>query len=146
MYGNLGVDQVYLLIDDKKINSLWLANFAYNLPILGDTGLEFTQQLAQQYQLNHHTPEFLSQYWNYQALIQHGEIEQFYQQPVDNIIKQFVRDTKDLHTARRAQAQEKSLYTPLVFRVEPDVTQKIFYYRLHPNVELKQYLIEKTLP
>jgi len=146
MYRNLGVDQVYLLINDSKINSLWLANFAGRLPILGDCGLEFTHELAQQYQLSHHDSEFLSQYWNYQALIQDGKIEQFYQQPVDNIIKQFVRDTKDLHTARRVQAQEKSLYTPLVFRVESDVTQKIFYYRLHPNVELKQYLIEKTLP
>lgn len=142
VYKSLGVDQTYLITEDNKITALWTANFSQDLDVLCDLDNQFVEWLAQQ-ALHDHDTKFLARYWNYQVLINNGCVEKLYQQPTDNLLKHFVRDTGDIHTAKAIKAHEQMLFTPLALRKDLDVSAKLFYYRLHPNSELKNYLLDK---
>jgi peroxiredoxin len=142
VYKSLGVDQTYLVTEDNKITALWTANFSQDLDVLCDLNNEFVEWLAKQ-ALHDHGTQFLGRYWNYQVLINNGHVEKLYQQPTDNLLKHFVRDTGDIPTAKAIKAHEQMLFTPLALRKDLNVSAKLFYYRLHPNIELKNYLLNQ---
>lgn len=141
MYRQWGVDQVYLVTDDQRYNLLALDTLTKNLPTIGDVNHEFVSQLGQHCNLQHHSPHDLSQYWNYQVLINNGDIEKIYYQPMDDLLKNLVRDTKDIGLAKQIQPMERFHLTPFFLKNSQWHTQKVLYYRLHPNIELKNYLL-----
>jgi peroxiredoxin len=141
MYQQWGVDQVYLITDDQRYNVIAVDTLSQGLPVLGDVGHEFVAELGQHCNLQHHLPRDLSQYWNYQALINNGELERVFYQPMDNLVKNLIHDTKDISLARQIQNMERFHLTPFFLKNSQWHTQKVLYYRLHPNAELKNYLL-----
>ncbi len=141
VYRQWGVDQVYLVTDDQRYNVLAIDTFAKQLPVIGDIDHEFVSELAQHCNLQHHLPRDLSQYWNYQALINNGELERVFYQPMDNLVKNLIHDTKDILLAKQIKPMERFHLTPFFLKNSQWHTQKVLYYRLHPNTELKNYLL-----
>lgn len=139
VYQQWGVDAVYLITNDQRYDVLAVDTMAKQLPVLGDVGGEFAQALGEHCGLQH-SPETLSRFWNYQALIKHGELEQVYYQPMDNLVKNLVYDTKDLDLAKQIQPLERFHLTPFFLKNSSYHTQRVLYYRLHPNADLKNYL------
>lgn len=141
MYQQWGVDQVYLITDDQRYNVIAVDTLSHGLPVLGDVGHEFVAELGAHCGLAHHSPRDLSQYWNYQVLINSGNIEQVYYQPMDDLVKNIIRDTKDVDLARQIRPMERFHLTPFFLKNSQWHTQRALYYRLHPNSELKNYLL-----
>ena len=143
VYRSLGIDQVYLVTEDNKITALWTANFSHHLEVLCDVDNEFVSWLGAHAQLDH-DKQFLARYWNYQVLVENGYVEKLYQQPTENLLKNFVHDTGDISTAKLVKPHQQMLFTPLALRKDLDVSAKFFYYKLHPNIELKNYLLSQN--
>jgi hypothetical protein len=141
MYQSWGIDQVYLITTDEKINFLWVNNLSRSLAVLGDVGNEFVAELGQLCQLEHHTPKNLTHYWNYQALINCGQLEKIYSHAMDNLCITVLKDTKDINLVNHVTKTEHLHLTPYFLRNSSYLTEKILYYKLHPNTELKNYLL-----
>lgn len=141
MYRAWGVDQVYFVTIDEKFNLLWVNNLARNIPVLGDVDYSFVAELGKHCDLSHHGAETLARYWNYQALIKDGQLEQVYAQPMDNLSLNVLRDTKNTVMARHIKDIEHLHLTPFFLRNHHELMQNILYYRVHPNTELKNYLL-----
>lgn len=143
MYKQWGVDQVYLITNDSKYNVLAVNTLGRGMSVLGDVNCEFVSALGQHCGIDH-PPEQLTRYWNYQVLINRGELEQVYYQPMDDLVKNLVKDTKNLGLARRIQPMERYHLTPFFLREHRELMQKVMYYRLHPNTDLKNYLLSTS--
>jgi peroxiredoxin len=141
MYQQWGVDQVYLITDDQRYNVIAVNTLSHDLPVLGDVGHEFVAELGANCGLERHSPRDLSQYWNYQALINNGDLERVFYQPMDNLVKNLIHDTKDISLAKQIHPLERFHLTPFFLKNSQWHTQKVLYYRLHPNAELKNYLL-----
>ncbi len=144
VYRQWGVDQVYLVTDDQRYNVLAVDTLSRQLSVIGDVNHELVSQLGQHCNLQHHSPHTLSQYWNYQVLINNGNIEKIYYQPMDDLLKNLVRDTRDIGLAKQIQPLERFHLTPFFLKNSQWHTQKVLYYRLHPNIELKNHLLESA--
>lgn len=141
VYKTWGVDEVYFVTHDDRYNFLWIDNLSRSIPVLGDVECSFVKELGRCCNLDHHDPAQLARYWNYQVLIKSGEIEKIYSQPMDNLAVNVLRDTKSLALAREIKNVEHLHLTPYFLRKDGVSMQKILYYRLHPNTDLKNYLL-----
>jgi hypothetical protein len=141
VYQQWGVDAVYLITQGERFDVLAVDTLSKGLPVLGDVNGEFTQALSKHCGLDQHSPEELSRYWNYQVLLNHGELEKVYYQPMDNLLKNLIRDTKNISLAKQIQPFEKYHLTPFFLKNSPWHTQQVLYYKLHPNTDLKNYLL-----
>jgi peroxiredoxin len=141
VYRQWGVDQVYLVSDDQRYNVLAVDTLSKQLPVIGDVSHEFVAELSAHCGLQHHAPEQLTRYWNYQVLINNGDIERVYHQPMDDLVKNLIHDTKDISLAKQIRPMEQFHLTPFFLKNSQWHTQKVLYYRLHPNTDLKNYLL-----
>jgi hypothetical protein len=141
VYKCWGIDKVYLITHDEKFNLLWVNNLARSIPVLGDVACEFVAELSQHCGLQHHSDQTLAKFWNYQALVNRGQLEKIYFQPMDNLALNVLKDTKNAIMARHVKSIEHLHHSAFFLRNHSELMEKILYYRLHPNTDLKNYLL-----
>jgi hypothetical protein len=158
-YKLLGVDEVYILSE-----SLWTHAFLNEhspLPSLSDIDNNFLTQLQALQNKTHQDIDFLSKNWAFQILINNGQIEQFYDQPTENYLKSMLKDgviksnSKFGHVIREViMPNEHLIFTPTflittslipasgIQKEKQDFAKFLYFYRLCPNIKLKQYLLD----
>lgn len=141
VYAAWGVDDVYFVTTDKKFDVMWVNTMTRSVPVLGDVDCEFVRELGKECGIGNHPPQDLANYWNYQVLINRGEIEKVYFQPIDQLLFHLLKDTKDVNLVKDLKSSEHLHLTPYFLRNSYDLTRRVLYYRLHPNMELKNYLL-----
>jgi hypothetical protein len=150
MYKLLGVDEVYFLTKSGLpfatiTNRGLVTSKEFGLPCLGDRDAEFMVYLNNLVNNNAHSPLHLSYYWNFQVLINNGEVEQITQQPLDNCLVTMLKDTKNVEALKKIGLKnEKLIWTPTFLSRTLTLARDIYYYRLHPNFELKKHLLKKS--
>lgn len=141
VYKNWGIDQVYFITQDEQYNFLWVNNLSRSITVLADVECEFVKELGVYCNLSHHSPATLARYWNYQVLINREQLEKVYSQPMDNLCVNVLKHSKDLDLVRHIRTTEHLHLTPFFLRNHASLTQRVLYYNLHPNTELKNYLL-----
>ena len=143
MYKMLGIDEVYFLTK-PGLSFATLINRDAKLPCLADTDLEFLHYLNQKVNNNDRTDAFLSAYWSFQALINDGEVEQITQQPLERALATMLKETKNVQAIKQLGIKDDTLiWTPTFLARTLKFARDIYYYRLHPNIELKKHLFKK---
>jgi len=126
---------------------------------LYDTNKSFIQYLATKYNKTLDI-DILFHTWNYQVLFNNGEIEQFYEQPTENCMKYVLE-----HTWRTQPAEFNGWFVWKLKNQQPEylesdelfhrrrlgtfennikIGKALFYYKLWPNTELDQYLLDTS--
>jgi hypothetical protein len=83
-------------------------------------------------------------YWTYQVLINDGEVEQITQQPLENYLATMLKDTKNVLALKSIGLKnEKLIWTPTFLSRTIKLARDIYYYKVHPNIELKKHLLGK---
>ena len=143
MYKALGVDEVYLVTGPKKLALTALTNIT-SLPCLGDIDGRFAEYLNSQVNDIEYDSKFLSRFWNYQALITDGQVEHITQQPLDNYFKKLLADTKQFDVVKKLGLEhEKLIWTTTFLSRTTTLARQVYYYKLHPNLDLKRHLFAK---
>ena len=143
MYYSIGIDQVYL-ITTSGLACMGQSSKISTLPVLGDIDQEFTKYLNAQINNNNHNALFLTRFWNYQVLINDGEIEQITQQPLDNYLVTMLKETKNVRLVRDLGLKNDTLiWTPTFLSRTINAARDVYYFRLHPNIALKKHLFKK---
>ena len=139
MYKELGVDEVYL-ISCSRLGLVGLLNRT-STPCIADIDAEFTLHLNSLVNKKEYSKQHLSAFWAYQVLINDGEVEQITQQPLENYLATMLKDTKNISALKEIGLKNESLiWTPTFLTRTIKLARDIFYYRLHPNIELKKHL------
>lgn len=136
LYKLLGIDEIYLICENVRYTINWIQSFSKGLVVIGDVDNQFTNYLNTQTNRSKKDLQSLSRYWIYQVLINDTHIEKLFQQPVENIKYHLFKDRKF-----KIEETEETLNTPIVFRNRLKMSKNVFYYNLHPNIELKKYLM-----
>lgn len=145
-YKHHGIDEVYLINScDGKLVLTMLESVWPHIPSLYDHDCEFVSVLKQHTGVAE-SVDFLSRYWNYQVLINNGQIEQFYGQPTRDYVKNLCRDGHGklvMQLGWLAKEDESlTIWKPTARRFENDWNTfgTVHYYKLCPNLALKNYL------
>lgn len=139
MYKLLGVDEVYLL-SRSRLGLVSLLNRT-TIPCMADVNSEFALHLNSLVNTKEYSKNHLSSFWAYQVLINDGEVEQITQQPLENYLATMLKDTKNIAALKAIGLKnEKLIWTPTFLTRTIKLARDIFYYRLHPNIELKKHL------
>ena len=144
LYKLMGIDQVYLISSTNRFALALLHNVCPELTALYDVDLAFVNRLGDTRKDANTVDRFkLANFWNYQVLVNNGAIEQLYAQPftVAEILK--YNDTRFSMSHMGPEfCKDSNLYTPMFLKCVPTITKSLFYSRLHPNLELKRYLLD----
>ena len=145
MYKSFGVDQVYLIVSDGFAFCSACPRY-HTLPIIGDVNREFTTYLNKQVNDNSRDASFLMRFWNYQVLITDGTIEHMTQQPLDNYLVTMLKETKNIGLVKDLGLKnDLMIWTPTFLSRTINAARDVYYYKLHPNLELKQHLFSKIV-
>lgn len=139
-YKAQGVDQIYL-VASSDIGFTNICNRVSTLSRLGDKNKEFVTHLNSLVNTNSRDGIFLSRFWNYQVLINDGEIEQITQQPLDNYLADFLKTTKKYNVVKDLKLKnDDMIWTPTFLGRTIDLARDMYYYNLYPNTPLKNHL------
>jgi peroxiredoxin len=142
LYKLLGIDQVYFITKNSPWVLLNAGTRTRTLETLGDVDNNFIRQLAEQQNITSRDVNFLSRYWNFQVLINNGQVERIDQQPIDSYFKQFIQETKRIDILQHlGPKNEHYLWSPTFLKFSP-FNGIVYYWRLHPNTDLKKYLFD----
>jgi hypothetical protein len=145
LYKLLGVDEVYFLVK-SGLSFATLTNRDQGLPCLGDSNAEFLLHLDSLVNNKVHPPLHLTTFWNFQALINDGKVEQITQQPLENYLVTMLKDTKNVKALQKIGLKnEKMIWTPTFLSRTLTLARDVYFYRLHPNIALKEHLLKKPL-
>ena len=143
------IDDVILLNSNNGIYSqIRLERFDINLLYVSDSDTEFVSWLKTK-QNKTQSVSYLAKFWDYQVLLNNGEIECFYEQPTENRIDKLINsklvDAEFLKKFEQlAQFDERLIFDRCSLRYGDEQTDqfggKLFYYNLWPNVKLEDYL------
>ena len=143
------IDDVILLNSNNGIYSqIRLERFDINLLYVSDSDTEFVSWLKSK-QNKTQSVSYLAKFWDYQVLLNNGEIECFYEQPTENRIDKLINsklvDAEFLKKFEQlAQFDEGLIFDRCSLRYGDEQTDqfggKLFYYNLWPNVKLEDYL------
>ena len=143
------IDDVILLNSNNGIYSqVGLEKFGINLLYVSDSDTEFVSWLKTK-QNKTQSVSYLAKFWDYQVLLNNGEIECFYEQPTENRIDKLINsklvDAEFLKKFEQlAQFDERLIFDRCSLRYGDEQTDqfggKLFYYNLWPNVKLEDYL------
>jgi peroxiredoxin len=143
MYKLLGIDQVYFLTK-SGLPYATLTNRDQGLPCLGDYNSEFLVYLDKLVNKTEHPVTHLSSFWTFQALINDGEVEQITQQPLENYLVTMLKDTKNVKALQKIGLKnEKMIWTPTFLARTLTLARDVYFYRVHPNIALKEHLLMK---
>jgi len=162
-----GIDDVYFV--DTRIGKFLLHQYKNrikqsSIPLL-TTSQEFIEYLRDQRSLTEKSLDFLSTFWNFQALFDNGELVHFTDSSVTNPVKDAIKtnpgfmkakmfnefiDGKDRTDKGKQYKQanfltekpELVLWIPILRYIEWDVAELLFYNHVWPNTSLDKYLIE----
>ena len=152
-YRELGIDEIYLM--PSAASGLFvIAKFEKNHPqiiSLYDNDNAFVSLLREQQNKTNFTVNELSKYWSFQALVNNGEIEQFYEQPLEHYVRHIIkaghRISLDTHKFFITEGDRFALDRATLMPFEQERKTPyghIYYFNLWPNTKLEQYLIDTS--
>lgn len=143
-----------LMISTGGLFSIARINVKFvDIPTLFDNDGGFVKMLSQRLNKTQ-SIDILSKFWSYQVLFNGTEIEQFYEQPTEdhirNLLKSAKGDSEKLSMLKFhwKDVDENQVFQRVMLKREegrPEYGSSIFYYNLWPNVQLEQYLVDNTV-
>jgi hypothetical protein len=149
-FKDCGIDAVYFVNSTHNKVLLYAYNNRENntVPLLYDN-LKFVNYIKKQRNIITRDTEFLSSYWNFQALFNNGVLEYFVDSSIDDPVKDAVKtDPGYLKYVKEFVPYSGAdpnlvLWVPnFWFFSRPKLIKLIFYNHIWPNTILDQYLLD----
>ena len=146
----LGVDEVYFInfVAGKMLLHSYHVRQDVTITLLYNDDKTFISHLRQLANINNRDIEFLSAYWNFQALFDNGKLVNLEYSSIDNPVKDAVlthptfMKEKGLHLLNSDLNLTIWIPSLLFFSRSLRLTKLIFYNRIWPNESLDKYLLD----